>query len=88
MLYSLVLFGKVQPYSSKKLAEQNACRFLIRHTEYALGEYTQEFRDLYNRENYQGAIDLWNKQVVPFYYNNNSLYAVLIGETIVDADFI
>ena len=87
-MYSLVLFGRVQPYSTKLLAQKNACRFLIKYCDRSFKEHAQDLRDLYSREDYQGALDIWNNQVVPFYYNNNSLYSALIGETVVDADFI
>lgn len=87
-MFSLLLFGRFQLYTSQELAQKNACRFVLKHCEHSLKEHSQEFRELYAREDYIGAINLWNNQIVPFNYNGNRIYSILIDNPIIDADFI
>lgn len=87
-MYSLLLFGRFQIYSSEKLAQQNACRFLIKQVEQSHAERAQDFKEHYQREDYSGALDIWNKQIVPFEYHSSSVYYAWVGQTPIDEDFI
>lgn len=86
-MHSLFLFGRFQFYTTELLAQKNACRFISKHGGYYLKEHIQQFSELVQRENFQGAINLWN-DIVRMCLWGQSLYMVQIAKVEIDKDFI
>lgn len=91
-MYSLLLFGRFQIYSSEKLAQKNACRYLMKQLDNggagAKSILSQDFKEHYQREDYAGALDIWNNQIVPFEYRGSSVYNAWVSKVEVDQDFV
>ncbi len=86
-MYSLFLYGRVAFYTTELKAQKNACRFISKHCGYYLKEHAQQFSELVQRENFQGAINLWN-DIVRMCLYGATLYMVQIAKAEIDKDFI
>lgn len=63
-MFSLLLFGRIQIFSNKELAEKNASYFLFKRIiDISNAQTVASFKEAYQREQYSSCIKIWNEYV-------------------------